>query len=121
VEGQILVATVSGSWNIEMHHASREVARPLIERLNSVGPWGVIVVIRETLVSSLEVLRAGRQAVAENPECSNMIALAWVIDPHVEGYGFLLNHYKQMYAGLLATDVFSDLEQARKWMLDKLP
>ncbi|MEI7430174.1 MAG: hypothetical protein WCL27_06925 [Betaproteobacteria bacterium] len=121
VEGQILIATVSGSWNIEMHMASNEMARPLAEKLNSAGSWGVIVVIQDTLVSSLEVLKAGRQSVPENPNCSNLLALAWVIDPHVEGYRFMLDQYKQMYEGLLFTDVFSTLEQARIWMLQKLP
>ena len=121
IEGQILIATVSGSWNIEMHAATNEMVRPVAARLNSVGAWGVIVVVRETLVSSLEVLKAGRESVPGNPNCSNLVALAWVIDPGVEGYGFLLDHYKRMYEGLLVTDVFSTLEQAMDWMRRKLP
>jgi hypothetical protein len=119
-EGQILVVRVSGSWNIEMHTAASLESQPLIRELESAGAWATVVVVRDTLVSSLEVLEAGRNSVRNNPDCANLVALAWVIHPGVEGYSILLPRYKRMYEGLLRTDVFSTLEQAMRWSQEVL-
>jgi hypothetical protein len=117
LDGRVLVAHVRGTWNIEMHHASMLQSAALVSQLDADGePWGTVVVVHDTLVSCLDVLEAGRDAVSARPSTSKLVALAWVMDPSIEGYSLLLPTYQDLYKGLLATEVFDDLDAARLWM-----
>ena len=116
VDGQILIAHCWGSWNIEMHEESARLAKPLVEKLDAKGPWGCITVVHESMVTSLEVLQAGRDAVASLPEGSALVALAWVLNPNLEGYSLLYRRYESMYADLLETKIFDNLASAQYWI-----
>lgn len=119
-EPGILVCTTRGTWNMEMHHEMTRQARPFVEALEAQGPWGTVVVMAETLVSNLDVLEAGRNAVAEARGLSRMRSLAWVIAPTVEGYRLLLPRYRDMYRGIIDTAVFEALEPALAWTREGL-
>ena len=116
VEGSVLVVTVSGYWNLEMHAANTKLTQPLVERLEAQGPWGTVVVVTDTLVSSIEVFEAARRAVAESSGISGLVALAWAISPQVEGYGLMLPRYRRMYEGLLPSEIFPTVDAAREWV-----
>lgn len=116
MDGQILIAHCWGSWNIEMHQESAKVSESMVEKLNAQGPWGCITVVHDSLVTSLEVLQAGRDAVASLPQDSQLVALAWVLKPDLEGYSFLFKRYESMYADLLETRTFDDLPAAQYWI-----
>lgn len=120
IDGRILVATVSGSWNIEMHHEANRQCQPLVTQLEAEGIWGCMVVVRDTLVSSLDVFEAGRQAVEANRGVSSLKALAWVIGPEVEGNPFLLPRIRMIYEGILDTDVFESEGAAKQWLIERL-
>jgi hypothetical protein len=68
------------------------------------------------MLTSLEVLAAGRDAVATLPKDSQLVALAWVLSPELEGYKIMLRRYESMYAGLLETQVFDNLASAQEWI-----
>jgi len=119
VEGQVLIAHCWGSWNIEMHQESARQSKPLIDAINAKGPWGVITVLHDSMVSSLEVFQAGRDAVASLPETYQLVALAWVLTPDLEGYSFLHKRYESMYADILETKTFETLAAAQYW-IDKV-
>lgn len=116
VEGQVLIAHCWGSWNIEMHQESALQSKPLVEALNAKGPWGCITVVHESLVTSLAVLQAGRDAVAQRSTDLRIVALAWVLTPDLEGYSFLMNRYEAMYEGLIDTKVFDSISAAQNWI-----
>lgn len=112
--GQVLVTHVTGHWNLEMQQHSMRQTQALVDELNHKGPWASVVVVEKTLVTSLDVLEAGRNAVAQNPSM-RIVGLAWVIKPDVEGYGLLLPRYRGMYEGLIRTQVFDDYSAALHW------
>ncbi|MDZ7920488.1 hypothetical protein [Rhodoferax sp.] len=116
IDGQVLIAHCWGSWNIEMHQESARLSKPLVEELNAKGPWGCITVVHESMVTSLEVLQAGRDAVASLPKDSALVALAWVLKPDLEGYSFLYKRYESMYTDLLETKTFDNLSAAQFWI-----
>lgn len=116
VDGSVLIVTVSGSWNMEMHAANTKLTQPLVEQLEAQGPWGTVVVVTDTLVSSIDVFEAGRRAVAESNALSGLVALAWAISPTVEGYGLMLPRYRQLYEGLLPSAILPTVEAAREWV-----
>lgn len=112
----ILVTRVNGSWSLEMHQAAATHNEKFSIQLNQRGDWASLVIIEDTLVSSIEVLEAGRAAVPNNPNCSRLRALAWVIDPTVEGYTLLLPRYRLMFEGILLSEVFDKVEDALAWL-----
>ena len=97
-----------------MHQHSMRETQALVATLSQRGPWASVVVVEKTLVTSLDVLEAGRNAVAQNPGMK-LVGLAWVIKPDVEGYGLLLPRYRRMYEGLIQTQVFDDYSTALRW------
>lgn len=99
-----------------MHQESARLSKPLVEELNAKGPWGCITVVHESMVTSLEVLQAGRDAVASLPKDSALVALAWVLKPDLEGYSFLYKRYESMYTDLLETKTFDNLSAAQFWI-----
>lgn len=116
VQGRILYAHTSGHWNIEKHQEMSIESGLLAQSLDAGGPWGSIVITHDTLVTSLDVLEAGRRAVADRVGISHLAAIAWVIRPDVEGYDLLLPRYQTLYEGLLPTAVFEDVDTARAWV-----
>jgi hypothetical protein len=119
IEGRLLVTRVIGTWNLEQHRRSQQQIMPLVERLESSGPWASLVIIEDTLVSSLDVLEAGRQAVAAGV-LAHLRALAWVIGPTVEGRAILLPRYRRIYDGLLPSAVFEATPEAAAWLQQQL-
>ena len=99
-----------------MQQESERQSRELVSTLEPGGPWGTIVTIHDTLLTSLEVLDAGRKTVADMPAQSNLVALAWVIDPKVEGYTLLLPRVKALYEGLMTSKVFDNYSAALYWI-----
>lgn len=116
INGRVLIAHCWGNWNIEMHQESARLSKPLVEQLNARGSWGCITVVHDSLVTSLEVIQAARNAVASLPEDSALVALAWVLKQDSEGYSFLYKRYESMYEGLLETKIFDNLPAAEFWI-----
>jgi len=117
IEGPILITSVSGSWNLEMHLQSRIQAQPLIEMLETTGqPWAVIVQFADTMLTNPEVLLAGRNAVVEMIPKTNLMALAWVTSENIIGYPLLVPRYKEVYKDVLKSDFFTNIEDAKIWL-----
>lgn len=116
VRGRILIAHTSGHWNIEKHQEMSIQSAQLAQCLDAGGPWASVVVTHDTLVTSLEVLDAGRKAVADRIGISQLAAVAWVIRADVEGYDLLSPRYEALYEGLLPTAVFEDVDTACQWV-----
>lgn len=116
VQGRVLIAHCRGSWNIEMHQEQGRQSQALVETLEQGGNWGSVVVVHDSLVSSLAVLEAGRLAVENMPSPRKLVALAWVIAPTVEGYSLLKGRYARMYEGLLQTRTFDNEAGAVYWI-----
>ena len=102
-----------------MHHESSRLSKPLVEELARSGSWGCITVVHESMVTSLAVLGAGKEAAASLPEDSGLVALAWVLTPELEGNSFLYKRYESMYADLLRIKVF-DYRPAAQYLIERI-
>lgn len=117
IEGSILVTSTKGSWNVEMQRESSLQSAPFVVQLEQTGkPWAVIVQVHETLLSSPEVLIAGRLSIANMAQSSKLVALAWVVDQQVEGYPLLVPRYREICAGLIKAEFFTSLAEAKDWL-----
>jgi len=119
IDGRLLISTHGGAWNVEMYQKAARIALPLIRELNSTGHWGTLIVLNTTMLNHPDVFKVGRNWVV-SPEVSNMVGVAWVIPPHLEGYTFLIHLYRELYEGLAATDVFDTVVEASEWMNCKI-
>ena len=115
IQGRILITRVQGSWNLEQHRRASAQMAPLVGELESSGPWASLVILTDTLLTSLEVLAAGREAVASGA-LMRLRALAWVIGEGVEGRAVLLPRYRRLYEGLLPTEVFVSEREGIAWL-----
>ncbi|QDL55093.1 hypothetical protein [Rhodoferax aquaticus] len=95
-----------------MHHAQSAQTLAHAIDLGKQGPWAKILVIRDSLVTSLEVLSAIRQMGATLVREHQLVAFAWVIEPSVLGYTLLCDRYASLHKGLLETPVFDNLAAA---------
>ena len=116
VVGQVMISHVNGRWDKQMHQEATELSNAQSVALDQRGRWGSVVILEDSLVSSLEVLKAGRDTVKDLPPSSNLVALAWVIDPTLDGYSHMLPVYEAMFSGLLTTRVFPDFSDAKDWV-----
>ena len=115
IEGRILVAHTTGSWNKEMFQESVRIAGPLILELNQSGPWAYVAVVEETMVYHQEVL-AKASVWVQGAYASELKAAAWVLRPDLEGYRLLKPAYAKAYGGYLPNEVFGTLEEASAWL-----
>ena len=121
IEGQVLVAVAGGSWNIEMHRQSMARCAPLIEALVGSGsPWGVLTILRESIVSPPDVLAAGRDAIQGMSDVPGLVGLAWAIPQTTYGYGLLIDHYRRMCEGVIPYVMCDDEQAARAWLAARL-
>jgi len=111
--GQVLVTHVAGHWNLEMQQHSMRQTQALVDELNHNGPWASVVVVLKTPVSSLDVLEAGRNAVAQNP--SMKIVWAWPGSSSRMWRVWLGRRpaHRARYEGRIRTQVFDNSERRR--------
>ncbi len=119
IDGRLLISTHGGAWNVEMYQKAARTALPLIRELNATGYWGTLIVLDTTMLNHPDVFKVGRNWVL-SPEVSNMVGVAWVISPRLEGYAFLIHLYRELYEGLVQSAIFDTLEEARDWMHRKI-
>lgn len=119
IEGRILVSRVRGMWNIEQHRRANAEVAPLVAELEARGAWASLVVMEDTLLTSLEVLEAGRAAVASGA-LVHLRALAWVIGEEIEGRSVLTPRYRHLYDGVLPSAVFETVEDGAAWLRAQL-
>jgi len=117
IEGRVLVAVAGGCWNIEMHRQSMARCSPLIaELVGSGSPWGVLTIIRDSIVTQPDVLAAGREAMQGMAGVPGLVGLAWAIPSSAYGYGLLIDHYRRMCEGVAPYVLCDEEDEARAWL-----
>ena len=87
-----------------------------VQALNAAGPWGIIHVLHDTLIYSEEIFSTSRQDYATRPAASRLAAVAFVIDPQVEGAQLLRYRFENLLDGIIPSGVFADLPSAQSWV-----
>ena len=116
VSGSIVTAHMRGHWNIEMRNQAAQAMGEPVQALNAAGPWGIINVLHDTLIYSEEIFSTSRQDYAARPASSRLAAVAFVIDPQVEGAQLLCYRFENLLDGIIPSGVFADLPSAQSWV-----
>lgn len=115
VSESIVTAHMHGHWNIEMRNQAAQAMGAHVQALNAAGPWGIINVLHDTLIYSEEIFSSTRQDYAARPATSGLVAVAFVIDPGVEGALLLRHRFETLLDGIITSAVFADETTARAW------
>lgn len=118
--GSILTVHMRGDWNAEMRSMVAQEMMEHVPALNSLGPWGIINHLHDTLVYSKAVYAQTREDYAARPPQSLLRAVAFVIDPGVEGARLLKPRFENLLEGVIEARVFSESASAQQWMLQQL-
>ena len=116
VSESIVTAHMHGHWNIEMRNQAAQAMGAHVQSLNAAGPWGIINVLHDTLIYSEEIFSTSRQDYAARPASSRLAAVAFVIDPQVEGAQLLRHRFDTLLDGVITSAVFADLLSAQSWV-----
>jgi hypothetical protein len=113
---QIITVHMRGNWNLEMREHTALEMRATAKQLNTVGPWGIINHLHDTLAYSDAFFTHSRADYAARPASSQLAAVAFVIDPDLVGAVLLTEKFEQLLNGVIASAVFSAHAAATNWM-----
>ena len=120
VSGAVLTVHMYGHWNLEMRSQAAQEMLQHAHALNATGPWGVINLLHDTVIYSEEVYVQTRQDYAYRTKDSRLRAVAFVIEPGLEGAALMRPRFETLLQGLVKASVFADLASAQAWMTDQL-
>jgi hypothetical protein len=119
-DGQAIVIEAAGPWNLELIRQYAHDVLPVTREVAAGGPWGAIVVVRNSVLFTLEAAEALREAGFRTAKTSGRIAVAYVIPADVEGALLAPDILRRIYDGLNTWAIFTDLPAAMDWTLGQI-
>ena len=115
-DGQVIVIEATGPWNLELIRQYAHDVLPVTREIAEGGPWGAIVVVRNSVLFTTEAAEALREAGFRTARTAGRIAVAYVIAPDIEGALLAPDILRRIYEGLNAWAIFTELPAAMDWM-----
>ena len=115
-DGQVIVVEATGPWNLELIQQYAHDVLPVIRDISFDGPWGSVVVVRNSVMFTVDAAAALREAGFRNAKSSGRVAVAYVIPPDVEGAPFAPSMIRNIYEGLNPWAIFAEVQDAMAWM-----
>ncbi len=119
-DGRLLIAELTGPWNIELVDRYRIEVAPFVARLAPDGPWGQIAICHRSVLAPQDALKALTDGARVLAERHHRVAMAYVLPPEVEGHGIMESVFARMYAGFQSVACFETLAPAREWTLAQI-
>jgi hypothetical protein len=115
-DGQVIVIEAAGPWNLELIRQYAHDVLPVTREVAAGGPWGAVVVVRNSVLFTTEAAQSLREAGFRTAKASGRIAVAYVIAPEVEGALLAPDILRRIYDGLNTWAIFTDLDAAMDWL-----
>lgn len=114
-DGNILVTQLIGPWNIELIQAWAKATVPYTSEMQTLGTWGAVAIITESMLCPADAMEALRKSVAYSVRRLGCVSHCIVAKPDVAGRGIIEPVFKRVYEGLCASSFFDDYESAKLW------
>jgi hypothetical protein len=115
-EGQVIVVEAAGPWNVELiQNYARDVI-PLTRDVAADGPWGAVVLVKHSVLFTLDAAAALREAGFRTAKASGRVAVAYVIPPDVEGALLAPEIIRSIYEGMNPWAIFTETREAMDWV-----
>ncbi|MES2048759.1 MAG: hypothetical protein V4447_10190 [Pseudomonadota bacterium] len=114
-DGNILVTSVRGPWNIELIKSWAKATLPYTLEMQTIGVWAAVAIVTESMLCPPDALEALRKSVAYSVHHLGCISHSIVAKPDVAGRGFVEPVFRRVYEGLCASNFFDDYESAKVW------
>ena len=114
-DAQVIVIEATGPWNLELIQQYAHDVLPVIKEISADGPWGAIVIVKNSVLFTTEAAVALREAGFRSAKSSGRVAVSYVITAEVEGAAFAPTIIKHIYEGLNPWAIFTDIGAAMAW------
>ena len=115
-DGQVIVVEAAGPWNLELIQQYARDVLPIIREISADGPWGCIVIVKNSAMFTPEAAAALREAGFRTAKTSGRVAVSYVIPVDVEGASLAPTIIRHIYEGLNPCAIFTELGAAVDWM-----
>ncbi|MBX9901820.1 MAG: hypothetical protein K2Y28_13655 [Burkholderiaceae bacterium] len=115
-EGQVLITTVRGPWNLEFSKEWQEQITPEAIALAASGNWAAMTIITESILCTPEALEHMRAEALLGVQKMRFVALAFVVGNEVTGHGLLDRSYENLYKDVCPFRIFETTEDAKIWL-----
>lgn len=115
-EGQVLITTVRGPWNLEFSKEWQAQITPAAIALATSGNWAAMTKITESILCTPEALTHMRQSALLGVQKMRFAALAFVAKKEVTGRGLLERTYENLYKDVCPFGFFETAEAAKIWL-----
>ena len=119
-EGQLIVVDAAGPWNLELIQQYARDVLPVIREISLDGPWGAVVIVKESVMFTADAAEALREAGFRSAKTSGRVAVCYVIGHDVEGAGLAPGMIRHIYEGLNPWAIFTEIEPAMVWMREQI-
>ena len=120
-EGRIFFSRNAGPFNLELLQNATEESRAERIRLTNSGPWGSIVIMRNSVMFTPEALDMIRSNMSDPVRNGNLVATAFVVPLGTEGRIFCKDIFSPIYAlAGAAFNMFETLVPAKLWITEMI-
>jgi hypothetical protein len=116
VEGQLMFIDLEGPWNTELVEQSHVRLADLKAMLTANGKWGLLIIVSNSLLCSLETFDLMRRLVLEDAAQNGYAAVGFVAAYSVEGRGLLEPMFCKLFEGICPVAFFETLDEAKRWI-----
>ena len=114
-DDNILVTDITGPWNIELIKFWAKAAIPYSLEMQTIGVWGAVAIISESMLCSPDAMQALRKNVAYSVHGLGCVSHCIVAEADVLGRGIVEPAFERAYEGLCPSNFFYDYESAKLW------
>ena len=114
-DGNILVTDITGPWNIELTKSWAKAAIPYSLEIQTIGAWGAVAIITESMLCSPDAMQALRKNVAYSVQRLGCVSHCIVAKADVLGRGLVEPAFQRAYEGLCPMNFFYDYDSAKRW------
>jgi hypothetical protein len=104
-----------GPWNLECIREAHQKAAPLMEEMHRDGPWGIVVLVHDSMLGTADAIQSFRKDVAQVRKLGR-VGVAWVVDPATEGRAVMEPIIEGIYKGVFPVQFFTALPDGKRWI-----
>lgn len=118
-DGQIILADITGPWNLELIELYRQQIAALIPEVSRQGPWALIITLHRTAICPQDAIDLIRKGIRSD-SMARRVCTCYVMAKEIEGYLIMGPVWRSLYTGVIPFEIFNSEAEARAWSEQQL-